>query len=330
MKIVVLDGYTLNPGDLTWGPLEEIGDLDLYDRTDPRHVVARAKEADVIVTNKVPLTAKMVEALPHLRYVTVTATGYDMIDLEATGRRGIPVSNVPEYGTDSVAQFTMALLLELCHRVALHDKAVKDGEWASCPDWCFWKTPQILLKGRTMGIVGFGRIGRRVGELAHAFGMEVMAYDVHRGSEPSYRPFSWVSSLKDLFSKADVITLHCPQTPENVRFVDGELIGCMKREAFFINAARGGLVDEEALAQALNEGRIAGAAVDVVSEEPIKADNPLLGARNCLITPHMAWGSRSARKNLMDTTAANIRAFLSGRPINVVNERYLKGRGIPA
>lgn len=313
-----MDGYTLNPGDLSWEPLEDLGEVEIYERTAPQQVIDRCREAQIIVTNKVAIRKEVLEGLPALRYITVTATGYDVVDVEAARSLGIPVSNVPEYGTDSVAQFTMALILELCHRVGLHDEAVKAGEWSASPDWSFWKTPQVLLRGKIIGIVGFGRIGRRVGELANALGMEVVAYDVKAGPEPPYRPFRWVS-LEELFSVSDVVTLHCPQTPENRGFVGRKLLGRMKPNAFFINAARGGLVEEESLAEALREGRIAGAALDVVSQEPIRPENPLLGTPNCIITPHMAWATREARQRLLDATVENIKAFISGRPINVVS-----------
>ena len=324
MEIVVLDGYTLNPGDLSWGEIRELGKLTVYDRTALDEIVVRVREAGVILTNKVPISATTLEKLPNLRFISVMATGYDIVDIEAAGRRGIPVSNVPEYGTDSVAQFVFALLLELCHYVGVHQEAVKAGEWAVAPDWCFWKSPQILLKGKKMGIVGFGRIGRKVGELAHAFGMEVTAFDPHTQESPAYEPFHW-KPLKEVFAEADVVTLHCPQTKDNVRFVNKEMLALMKRDAFFINAARGGLVDEKALAEALNNGSIAAAAIDVVSAEPIRSDNPLLSAQNCLITPHIAWASLGARQTLMAETAKNIKSFMSGNSINVVNKEYLKG-----
>ena len=324
MKIVVLDGYTLNPGDLSWDEIGKLGELTVYDRTAPNEIVERTRKAEIILTNKAPVSAITLEKLPDLKFITVMATGYDIVDIAAAGRRGIPVSNVPEYGTDSVAQFVFALLLELCHHVGAHQEAVKAGEWTASPDWCFWKSPQILLKGKKMGIVGFGRIGRRVGELAHAFGMEVMAFDPQTQESPAYAPFSW-KSLREVFAKADVVTLHCPQTRDNVGFVNAELLDLMKRNAFFINAARGGLVNENALAQALNKGSIAGAAVDVVSIEPILPDNPLLSSQNCLISPHIAWASLGARQTLMAETIKNIKAFISGNSINVVNKKFLKG-----
>ena len=324
MEIVILDGYTLNPGDLSWDEIGKLGALTVYDRTAPNEIVGRAKKAEIILTNKAPVSAITLGKLPDLKFITVMATGYDIVDIAAAGCRSIPVSNVPEYGTDSVAQFVFALILELCHHLGAHQQAVQSGEWTEAPDWCFWKAPQLLLKDKKLGIVGFGRIGRRVGELAHAFGMEVMAFDPQSQTSPAYAPFHW-TSLKEVFAEADVVTLHCPQTRDNAGFVNDKLLALMKKEAFFINAARGGLVNENALAQALNNGRIAGAAVDVVSIEPIQPDNPLLSAQNCLISPHIAWATLGARQTLMAETIKNIKAFISGNSINVVNKEYLKG-----
>jgi glycerate dehydrogenase len=318
MQIVVLDGYTLNPGDNPWDDVARLGELTVYDRTPSEKIVERAQDADVLIINKVPITVGILAQLPRLKFVAVTATGYNVVDTAATRERGIPVSNVPVYGTNSVAQYAFALLLELCHRVGLHDAAVKEGKWSSNIDWCFWLTPLVELTGKRMGIVGFGRIGRRVGEIAHAFGMEVLAYDVLRGSSPDYAPFAW-REIREIFAEADVITLHCLQTAENTGMVNRDLLRLMKPSAFFINAARGGLVVEQDLADALNAGQIAGAAVDVVSTEPIRPGNPLLTARNCIITPHMAWGALAARQRIMTTTAENIAAWMAGKPINVVN-----------
>lgn len=323
MRIVILDGYTMNPGDLSWEPIERLGRLTVHDRTEPEAVPERARHADILLTNKAVVSAESLARLPELKFISVLATGYNIVDVEAAALRGIPVSNVPVYGTDSVSQFAMAVLLHLCHRVGLHDEAVKAGEWAASPDWSFWKTPQVMLAGKKMGIVGFGRIGRRVGELAHAFGMEVIADDHRPDAPPAYGPFSW-KPLRSLFAEADVISLHCPQTKENAKFINADLLGLMKKTAILINTARGGLIDEPALARALNEGRIGAAALDVVSVEPIRPDNPLLSARNCVITPHMAWSTLGARARLLEETVLNIRAFLAGRPVNVVNAAHLK------
>jgi glycerate dehydrogenase len=321
MKMVVLDGYTLNPGDLSWDSLKEIGELEVYDRTAAAEIVDRACAAEILLTNKVPLSQATLNQLPALQFIAVTATGYDMVDVAAAGQRGIAVSNVPEYGTDSVAQFVFALILARCHQVEAHDRAVKSGQWQTSPDWCFWNTPQILLSGKKIGIVGFGRIGRRVGALAHAFGMDVLAFDPAAQTPPDFSNFRY-TSIGELFSQADVVTLHCLMNDQNKGFVDRSLIGLMKKSAFLINASRGGLVNEQDLAEALKSGRIAGAAVDVVSAEPVRPENPLLKADNCLITPHIAWAT--ARQNLMNTTVTNINAFMAGRPVNVVNSGFLR------
>ncbi|MDY7010685.1 MAG: D-2-hydroxyacid dehydrogenase [Planctomycetota bacterium] len=318
MKIVVLDGKTLNPGDNPWDAVEKLGELTVYDRTADDEILQRAAGAEVLLTNKTPLSAETLEQLDSLRFISVLATGYNVVDVEAAGRRGVVVSNVPIYATDSVAQFTFAMLLELCHHVGSHDSAVKAGRWAESGNFCFWDFPLVELAGKKMGIVGFGRIGRRVGELAHAFGMEVLAADVNQVNPPEYEPFQWVE-VEELFTTADVVSLHCPQTSDNVGMVNRELLGRMKAGAFLINTSRGGLIVEADLAGALNAGQIAGAALDVVSTEPIKPDNPLLSAQNCLITPHIAWAALAARRRLMATTAENIAAFVAGKPINVVS-----------
>jgi glycerate dehydrogenase len=318
MRIVVLDGYTLNPGDNPWTEVAQLGDLTVFDRTSAADVAQRAAGADIVLTNKTPITAETLGLLPDLKFVSVLATGYNVVDVAAARRRSIPVSNVPVYGTDSVAQFVFALLLDLCHHVSLHSSLVHEGEWTRRSDFCFWNTPLVELAGKKMGVVGFGRIGRRVGELAHAFGMEVVAHDTYHGSEPDYSPFKW-AAIGDLFAECDIVSLHCPLTAENTGMVNEALIGRMKPEAILINTSRGPLVNETDLAAALAAGRISGTAVDVVSTEPIAADNPLLSAPNCLITPHIAWATSAARKRLMHTTAGNIRAFIAGQPVNVVN-----------
>ncbi|MFO7973113.1 MAG: D-2-hydroxyacid dehydrogenase [Candidatus Hydrogenedentota bacterium] len=318
MRIVVLDGYTLNPGDNPWDDVAALGDFTVYDRTPKEKIVERAEDADILLTNKTPLSAETIERLPNLKFVAVLATGYNVVDVAAARKRGIPVANVPVYGTNAVAQFVFALVLELCHHVADHNASVKAGDWSKNADFCYWNTPLIELAGKRMGIVGFGRIGRRVGELAHAFGMEVLAHDVQPGDAPEYAPFSW-RNLDEVFAEADIVSLHCPQTDENTEFVNAALLKRMRKHAFFINTARGGLVNETHLAEALNKGIIAGAAVDVVSSEPIAPDSPLLGASNIIITPHMAWATLAARQRLMKTTGENVAAFINGAPINVVN-----------
>ncbi len=317
MKIVVLDGYTLNPGDNPWTEVEKLGEFTVYDRTPADKIIERAQGAEIVLTNKTPLSRETIAALPQLQFIGVLATGYNVVDLEAATERCIPVSNVPVYGTDAVAEYVMALITNHYRTPVLHADLVSKGEWQKSGDFSFWRAPLHELAGKTIGIVGFGRIGRRVGELAAAFKMKVLAYDTYHGDEPSYH-FDW-AEVDELFAQSDVVTLHCPQTAENTGMVDRALLSRMKRSAFFVNTARGGLVNEADLAQALNDGVIAGAAVDVVSAEPIKDDNPLLSAANLLITPHIAWAAVEARIRLMETTAENIRAFQAGSPINVVN-----------
>ncbi len=318
MRIVILDGYTLGQGKDIWGAISSQGDLVVHDRTPAEQIVDRAREAEVVLTNKAPLKRDILERLPKLKYVAVMATGYNCVDVEAARGRGIPVSNVPEYGTDSVAQLTMALLLELCHHVGDHDRAVREGAWSKSPDWCFWNHPLVELAGLKMGIVGFGRIGRRVGEIAHAFGMEVLAAARSRREAPSYQPFAW-KTVPEIFEEADVVSLHCPETAETRGFVNSALLSRMKETSWLLNTSRGSLVDEAGLAAALNQGVLAGAALDVVALEPIQPDNPLLRARNCLLTPHLAWATEAARRRLIDETARNLAAFREGRPRNVVN-----------
>ncbi len=318
MKIVALDGYTLNPGDNPWDEIRTLGELTIYDRTNGTDIVSRINDADIIVTNKVPIRRQDMEWLPELKFIAVTATGYDIVDVEAARERGIPVCNVPVYATETVAQYVFSLVLQLARQPALHDAAVKQGEWGNQPDWSFWKKPLFELSGRTMGIVGFGRIGRRIGELAHAFQMDVIAYDPYNGEDPPFSSFTW-ENLEGVFSKSDIISLNCNQTSENTGFVNRTLLDRMKKSAFLINASRGGLVNEADLAEALNEGRIAGAALDVVSSEPIQPDNPLLRAKNVILTPHIAWATLDARRRLMKETVDNIKAFLNEMPRNVVN-----------
>ncbi|MGO9465630.1 MAG: D-2-hydroxyacid dehydrogenase [Isosphaeraceae bacterium] len=318
MKIVILDGRTLAPERAAWAGLDRFGDVELYDVSLGEEVAARASGAAVLITNKSPISAALIEKSPGLRFVTVTATGFDCVDLVAARRRDIPVSNVPEYGTLSVAQYVLALLLELCQHVALHAQAVQAGEWTNQPDFSLRKTPLIELAGKTMGIVGFGRIGRRVGELARAFGMSTLAYDAFPPQSPGDGLVTWCS-LDELFARSDVISLHCPLTDQTAGLVNRDRLRLVKPTTFLINTARGSLVVEADLAEALNAGRLAGAGLDVVSHEPIRPDNPVFSARNCLVTPHIAWATDQARRRLMEATVANVEAFLAGRPINVVN-----------
>jgi glycerate dehydrogenase len=317
MKIVVLDGQTLNPGDNTWQEVERLGELTVYSKTEPEEVVVRAAAAEVIVTNKVVIDAAVIDQLPALKFIAVTATGYNVVDVAAANRKNIAVSNVPVYGTDSVAQHVFACLLSFIHRPELHHAAIQAGEWEACGNFSFWKSPVTELAGKTMGIVGFGRIGKATARLATAFGMKVVATS---RSVERLLPLDEVDGhgLEELFSVSDFISLHCPQTETNVGFVNRELIDRMKPSALLINTARGGLINEHDLAEALKSRRIAGAILDVVSEEPMTADNPLFSAPNCLLTPHMAWTALEARRRLMHVTAENIAAFVQGSPINVI------------
>jgi len=316
MNIVVLDGFTLNPGDLSWDELKTLGSCEIYDRTEPAEVAARTAKAEILLTNKTDLKRELIERLPALKYIGVSATGTNVVDLEAARSRGIPVTNVPGYGTSSVAQTTLALLLELANRVGHHSETVRTGRWSSSPDWCYWDYPLVELDGLTMGIVGLGRIGCAVAGLAWAFGMDVVGCTRNPRSP---LPFVKLVDMETLFRNSDVVTLHCPLTPETDRLVNRQRLSWMKPNAFLLNTSRGPLIDEPALADALNSGRIAGAGLDVLSVEPPPRDHPLLRARNCLITPHLAWGTQAARRRLMKITVENVRAFMSGKPQNVVN-----------
>ncbi len=315
-QIVVLDGFTLNPGDLSWEELESLGPCVIYARTPAAEVPARAAEADILLTNKTELTGNQIQALPRLKYIGVLATGTNVVDLAAARARGIPVTNVPAYGTKSVAQMTFALLLELAHQAGHHAQTVREGRWTHSPDFCYWDSPLVELDGLTLGIVGFGRIGRAVADLAAAFGLKVLAFSPTPKAAP---PFVRFVELDALFRESDIVSLHCPLTPQTATLVNARRLSLMKPTAFLLNTSRGPLVDEQALAAALNSGRIAGAAVDVLSKEPPPADNPLLTARNCIITPHLAWATRAARSRLMRVAVDNVRAFLQGKAQNVVN-----------
>jgi glycerate dehydrogenase len=317
MKIVVLDGYTLNPGDLTWEGLEALGEVTVYDRSDPDQVVERAKDADIVLVNKVKLPRDVMDQLPKLKFVAVLATGYDPVDIEAARERDIPVSNIPTYGTRSVAQMTFAHLLNLTQHVAEHAQTVRDGRWTRSADWCYWDFPLIELEGLTMGVLGFGRIGQNVGQVALAFGMNVLAYDVFVKESPI--PGAQMVDLDTIFRESDMISLHLPLTPETQGMVNAERLSQMKNTAFIINTSRGPVINNQDLADALNNGVIAGAGLDVLDVEPPPADNPLLTAKNCYITPHISWATRSARARLMQTAVDNVAAFIKGQPINVVN-----------
>ncbi len=316
MKIVLLDAHTANPGDVSWQPLEALGDCAIHPRTPAAETIARCAGAQAVITNKSPLTRDMLDALPDLKYIGVTATGYNIVDTSAARERGIVVTNVPGYSTPAVAQLVFALLLELTNHVGHHARSVEEGRWAACPDFCYWDHPVIELSGRTLGVVGFGDIGAAVAHIGQAFGMRVLASRREWKSAP---PAGIEAATTDeIFAQADAISLHCPLTEATRHLVGERTLGLMKPEAFLINTGRGPLVDEAALAAALNAGRIAGAGLDVLSVEPPGAGNPLIGARNCLITPHIGWASREARVRLIEQTAANLRAFLAGTAVNVV------------
>lgn len=317
MKIVVLDGFTLNPGDLDWAGLRALGDCEIHERTAPDEIIARAKDAEIILTNKTVLSRATLAALPKLKYIGVLATGFNVVDAAAAHERGVPVTNVPDYSTRSVAQLTFALLLELAHHAGHHAQTVREGRWSRSADFCYWDFPLLELDGLTMGLVGFGRIGRAVSELAAAFGMKVVVHS--RRAPEKIPPGVRVVTLEELFRSSDVVSLHCPLTPETKQLMNAERLAWMKPTAFLINTSRGPLVDEAALAGALNAGKIAGAALDVLSVEPPPSSNPLLTAKNCLITPHLAWATRAARARLMQIAVANVAAFLAGTPKNVVN-----------
>lgn len=317
MKIVVLDGYTENPGDLSWDGLRALGELTVYDRTRPEEAASRIQDAEIIVTNKVPVTRALLDQCTGIRYVSVLATGYNVVDLKAASERGIPVSNVPAYSTAAVGQFTIGMLLEICCQIGFHDRSVHNGDWAACPDFCYWKTPLIELAGKTMGIIGFGRIGRQTGAIARAMGMQVLA----TGSRPcdEGRAIAEYVDLDTVLRQSDVISLHCPLFPETTGIINKDTIAKMKDGVIILNMARGPMIVEEDLARALNSGKVYAAGMDVVSQEPIRADNPLLTAKNCFITPHIAWASRECRQRIMDITEQNIRSFLEGNVRNRVN-----------
>jgi glycerate dehydrogenase len=315
MKIVVLDGYTLNPGDLSWEALRGLGECVIHERSAPNELLDRLKGAQATLTNKVPLGGELLEKLPDLRYVGVTATGYNIVDVEAARKQKITLTNVPAYGTDSVAQTVFALLLELTHRVGHHSATVREGKWARCPDFTYSDFPLVELSGLTLGIIGFGRIAKKVAAIAEAFGMHILVAK-HRPDLQSPYPNA---EFDEVFRRADVLTLHCPLTPATRGIVNAERLALMKPTAFLINTSRGPLIEEPALAEALNSGQIAGAGLDVLSIEPPPANHPLYNAKNCFITPHYAWATRAARQRLMDVSVRNLKAFLGGSPQNVVS-----------
>ena len=320
MKIVILDGYTENPGDLSWGELEALGDLTVYDRTphDEEEILKRIGDADAIYTNKTPISRATVETAPNLKFIGVLATGYNVVDVAAAKEKGVAVTNIPTYGTAAVGQFAIALLLEICHHVGHHSKAVHEGRWENNQDWCFWDYPLIERAGKTLGIIGFGRIGQTTGRIAKAMGMKVIAYDSVESD--SGRAIGEYVTLDELLASSDVIALHCPLFPETQGIINKDSIAKMKDGVIILNNSRGPLIVEQDLADALNSGKVYAAGLDVVSTEPIKGDNPLLTAKNCFITPHISWAPKESRQRLMDIAVDNLRQFIAGTPVNVVNK----------
>lgn len=316
MKIVILESAAVNPGDLSWDCIRQFGDVTLYDRTKPEDAAARIGDADIVLINKTPITAELLDACPNLKLICVEATGYNIVDCEAARKRNVLVCNVPAYSTDAVAQFTFSLLLEICNRVGQHDAFVRNGGWCKCPDFCYWETRQMELAGKTLGIIGFGKIGRKVGAIAKAFGMRVLAYNRSRCAEGE--AIGEYVDLDTLLKTSDILSLHCPLTEATAEIINASSLSKMKDGVILLNTARGGLVNEADLASALQAGKLQFAA-DVVSYEPIRQDNPLLGAPNCILTPHMAWAPIETRQRIIDITVENIRSYLNGTPINIVN-----------
>lgn len=317
MNIVILDGYTENPGDLSWDGFRSLGEVTVYDRTTKDQIVRRIGDAEIIIVNKTPISAQVLDACPTIQYIGLLSTGYNVVDIEAAKARNIPVTNIPSYGTAAVGQYAIALLLEVCHHIGHHSKAVQQGRWSTGKDWCFWDYPLIELAGKTMGIIGFGRIGQTTGTIAKALGMRVLAHSP-RPTDAGRNIADYVT-LDTLLKQSDVISLHCPLFPETERIINKDSISKMKDGVILINNARGQLIVEEDLAEALNSGKVYAAGLDVVSAEPIEADNPLLKAKNCIITPHISWAPKESRKRLMDAAVDNLRSYLNSDPINVVN-----------
>ena len=315
-KAVILDSYTENPGDLSWDSIAAVCDLTEYPRTEPSLIAERIGDAEIVITNKTPIREQTMDLCPNIRFITVLATGYDVIDVEAARKRGILVSNVPSYGTETVSQYAVALLLEICHNIGAHSRSVHEGKWQESIDWCFWESPLIELAGKTAGIIGLGRIGRATARILNGMGMRLLASDPFINEVDS--SYIELVSLDELYARSDVIILHCPLTKENLKMINASSISKMKQGVIIVNNSRGALVDEDALAAALNEGHVYAAAVDVVSSEPIASDNPLLTAPNCIITPHISWATKEARQRIMDETERNIKAYLNGEPINLI------------
>ncbi|GKX30700.1 glycerate dehydrogenase [Vallitalea longa] len=321
MKIVVLDGYTENPGDLSWEKLKKLGELTVYDRTsieDNEEIIKRIGNAEIIITNKTSINKTVLDVCTNIRYIGVLATGYNVVDYKVAKDKNIPVCNIPTYGTDAVGQYAIALLLEICHHIGHHSEAVKSGKWEKCEDFCFWDYPLIELAGKTMGIIGYGRIGQTTGKLAQALGMNVLAYDTNKNTDLECETMKY-TDLDELYIESDVIALHCPLFPETEGMINKESISKMKDGVIIINNSRGQLIVEEDLCDALNSGKVYAAGVDTVSTEPIKGNNPLLEAKNCLITPHISWAPKESRQRLMDIAVNNVKSFLDGKPMNVIN-----------
>jgi glycerate dehydrogenase len=318
MKIVVLDGHALNPGDLSWEAIEQFGELTVYERTAPSEILERAMDAEILLTNKTPIRTVIIDQLPKLKFIGVLATGYNIIDVDAATRKGVVVSNIPDYGSYSVAQLTFALLLELCHHVQRHSDSVHEGKWAASRDWCYWDYPLIELFGKTIGIIGFGSIGQKVGDMATAFGMNILGAARNHSDQSSRQNFAW-ADIPELLRRSDVVSIHCPLTPETKGLINANSLRSMKRSAFLLNTSRGPIIVDEELADALDQNVIAGAGIDVLSVEPPQNGNPLFKAKNCIITPHIAWATKEARTRLMDMASKNLRAFLKNAPVNVVS-----------
>lgn len=319
MKFVVLDSYALNPGDLSWEWLENLGECEIYDRTPADKILERCMGADVVITNKTPITKDTLSKLSNLKYIALESTGYNVVDYEYAKEMGVPVSNIPAYSTNAVAQLTFSLILEITNAVGIHSESVRNGDWANCPDFCYWKTPLTELCGKTLGIVGFGQIGQAVADIAEAFKMNIVAVSGHETDQSHRKNFSWVD-MDTLAKKSDIISFHCPLTEKTTRLVNEEFISKCKDGAIIINTSRGPVVDDQALANALNCGKLRGAGLDVLTVEPPKADNPLLSAKNCFITPHIAWAGFETRERLMNILEENVKAYLNGNPQNVVNK----------
>lgn len=317
MKIVVLDGYALNPGDLSWDAFTDLGDLTVHERTSPEDILKRASGAEILLTNKTPVREQVIQQLPGLKYIGVLATGYNIIDVDAASRNNIIVANIPDYGSYSVAQFTFALLLELCHHVQRHSDSVREGKWASSKDWCYWEYPLVELTGKTMGIIGFGNIGQKVGDIAASFGMKVLAVAKRESDQSLRKNFRW-GSVAEILQESDVVSIHCPLTPETKGLINAQSVRTMKPGSFLLNTSRGPIIIDEDLSDALNADVISGAGIDVLSVEPPHQNNPLFTAKNCIITPHIAWATKEARARLMNMAVTNLKAFLNGNPVNVV------------